>query len=220
MTFPAGDWRPVKELLKRVLPFDPLTTSASFILTLVAENKELEAAIVTARNAKLLGVTPSNMPSHSPDPDPSPLKTPDQEEEKKKTLKGEDRKGSVRGNLDFGQVAKVVVGRVNELKPKSPNGGEFQPSTYKAQIGKLLQMGFSEADMMTVVEWKAAECERQGDWQWFKPGTIFRQRRFGELVDEAKVGVEHSPQRGFAFTDGEKRADRWDKRKEPGYYDD
>jgi hypothetical protein len=110
---------------------------------------------------------------------------PDQKDPDLKREK--DRRGSVRGNLDFGAVAELVVGLVNELKPTK---GNFAPSTYKDQITKLIQKGFTENNMVSVIEWKAAECKRKGNWGWFKPGTIFRQGRFGELVDEANAGVE------------------------------
>lgn len=97
------------------------------------------------------------------------------------------------------EIAQRVIGRVNEIRPGSKRG--FDPKTYVKQIRTLVKKGYSAEDMILVVEWKAAESKRSGEWFWFKPATLFRTERFGEKLDEAQAGVSSSetrrkPQRG------------------------
>jgi uncharacterized phage protein (TIGR02220 family) len=151
----------------------------------------------------------------SPEPASPTPPDPDPEEEKRREdlEKKEDRRGSVRGNLDFRQVAEHVISEMNRIASRSWTAKAWEPN-----VSKLLAKGFTQDDLMIVVDWKAAECKRSGDWQWFKPDTLFKPTLFAGKLDNARAGVEHSPQKTLAFTDGEKRAERWDKRKESGYY--
>jgi uncharacterized phage protein (TIGR02220 family) len=112
------------------------------------------------------------------------------------------------------ETAQKVIDRVNDLRPV---GNGFKPTSYHKPIGKLLAMDFTAEDMIAVVEWKAAECKRRADWQWFKPGTLFRSGSFAEKLDEAQAGVEITGQTGFAMTEGDQRAQRYSKRKAGKY---
>jgi hypothetical protein len=78
---------------------------------------------------------------------------------------------------------------MNELPP---GGREFTAETYVKSIRTILKAGHTEADLLTVVEWRAVEARRKGDWAWFKPATLFRPTLFGEKLDEAKNKVDLS----------------------------
>jgi len=112
------------------------------------------------------------------------------------------------------ETAERVISRINELRPE---GTGFRPATYHGPIGKLLAKGFTAEDLIAVAEWKADECKRRADWQWFKPATLFRVNRFAEKLDEARAGVKITGQTGFAMTEGDQRAQRYDRRKAGKY---
>ena len=98
-------------------------------------------------------------------------------------------KGDARGKLVPSQAKLIVarvIKRINELRP---SGTGFTPDPYQRPVETILKAGSSEEDLIAVVEWKAAECQRQGDWAWFKPATLFRPTKFAEKLDEAKAGV-------------------------------
>ncbi len=97
----------------------------------------------------------------------------------------------MRGNLVLEEIAGRVIGRVNELRPLGPQGRPFQAATYEPDIGRLLKKGRKESEMLEVVEWKAAECKRRNDWEWFIPSTLFRVGAFLSKLDESRAGVEH-----------------------------
>ena len=123
------------------------------------------------------GVTTPSPPRAKPN-DTRELFTSEKKEEKENTKKEES---------DPKSVAAVVVRRVNDLRP-SPK--KFTSPPYEKQVKKLLKMGFTWADMITVVEWKAEESKRKNDWGWFKPSTLLREQKFAEKLDEANAGVE------------------------------
>jgi hypothetical protein len=179
MTFPDGKWRPVKEVLKRVAPFETPTGAATFILSLIAENKELEAAVVTARNAKLLGVTASNMPS----PDHACARTD--------TQVVVDQKNTTAGQTN-GQVERIAALFTDLEWRDAVLPKRLTPLTYAAQ---LIEM-FPDKDLVQQItraqiwhldrnpSWKrlahslngwlakpTPEWEKEGQQSMFKPAT-------------------------------------------------
>ncbi len=171
-------------MLKRVYPHQTPTAAAKLILMQVVNNTDLEKQVLNDAYSGLVTLSEAKIPS--PSPDPSPLKTPDPDQKDLKDLKkGEDRKGSVRGNLDFGAVAKHVISEMNRIA-----GRDWAAKAWRPNISKLLAKGFTQDDLMIVVRWKADEAERSGDWQWFKPDTLFRPTLFAGKLDNAKAGVK------------------------------
>jgi hypothetical protein len=117
------------------------------------------------------------------------LRAPDSSSQKER----EEKKK--KGSQVAGAIASRVIGRINSLRPERINGKVvkgFSPVAYESTVGLLLKRGHTELDMVTVVEWKAEECKRRRDWQWFKPSTLFRSTKFREKLDEALAGVEVS----------------------------
>lgn len=112
------------------------------------------------------------------------------------SLQKEEREEKNRSGLQVaGAIASRVVGRINSLRPKTINGKKvkgFNPAAYESDVATLLKRGNTEIEIITVVEWKAEECNRRRDWQYFKPATLFRPTRFREKLDEALAGVEVS----------------------------
>lgn len=94
-------------------------------------------------------------------------------------------------------ISTRVIGRINALRPKVKKAASFNPATYEPQVKALMKRGHTEMDMVTVVEWKADECKRQGSWGWFKPATLFRVQSFAEKLDEALAGVEVGDQQSM-----------------------
>jgi hypothetical protein len=114
---------------------------------------------------------------------------PDPEEEKKKKEKEKRRQERAEHDSMVLGIAGRVIGLINKHRPSKPGSRGFGPGTYVKQIGKILKLGFTEADMVAVIESRAAEGDSSGEWKWFKPATLLREGSFGEKLDEARSGV-------------------------------
>ena len=121
------------------------------------------------------------------------------------------KKKDKKNSIYIQETTERVICRVNEFWPGDRG---FTVKANTKRIGRLLKDGFTADDMIEVVEHKAAAAARNGDWQWFKPDTIFKPTKFPDYLDNARAGVTHRP---VAFTDGEKRARRFEDRREADY---
>lgn len=84
------------------------------------------------------------------------------------------------------KVTQCVIDRMNKLRPM-PRGFTVEANLEK--IGRLLKAGYSEDDLIAVVDHKAKGCKLKADWQWFKPSTLFRPTRFGDYLEDARANV-------------------------------
>ena len=173
---------------KKTRPYQPVTTTLKEISLLSCT---LKCTCVTQLRSEVTTPTPSPAENDQTGTNLA-LKDPDQKDLDLREEKS--RKGDARGKPDFEAISDRVVGRVNELRPLPPKGKPFRATTYYGDIGKLVKAKFTEADMMTVIEWKADECKRKGNWGWFKPDTLFRSTLFAKKLDEANAGVDVSGQ--------------------------
>lgn len=82
---------------------------------------------------------------------------------------------------------------MNELRPLTGRQQPFAVAPWEKWIAGLLGRKHTVAEMLEVVEWKAAEARRVGDWQWFIPDTLFRPTNFAGNLDKARAGVTHAP---------------------------
>jgi hypothetical protein len=132
------------------------------------------------------------------------------EKKKNSVIPHIEKKGGVGGkNI---RCAEAVISAMNELA-----GRRWTSKAWEPTIAKLLGAGYTEEDLLTVVYWKAAESERQGDWQWFKPDTLFRPTLFAAKLDNARAGVVMTGPR--AWTEGERRKQRHAQRAETQHED-
>ena len=175
----------------------------------ISASNQRQSNVKSASNQRQSNVKSASLPRQNDVPQPDqpsekPLATlpkdagtnlalfPDPDQKGFKTLKGEkDRRGSVRGNLQFGPVAKHVISEMNKIA-----GRRWTAKAWEPEIGKLIAKGFTQDDLITVVRWKAAESERTGNWEWFKPDTLFRSTLFPGKLDNAKAGVEINGAKG------------------------
>jgi uncharacterized phage protein (TIGR02220 family) len=121
------------------------------------------------------------VPTHSP-ARARESSTPDQKEKKKEKKR----------DLDL-EVVRRVIARVNEHRPLRGRQQPFNPERFDEGIRALLRKGFKEADLLLVVDHKAGECRRNGNWSWYKPDTLFRPTKFKEKLGAAEAGVEIKP---------------------------
>jgi len=80
-----------------------------------------------------------------------------------------------------------IIGKMNERRPSSRG---FRVDPWVKTIGRLLKAGHTVSEMLELVDWRANECEASGDWQWFKPDTLFRASRFAGYLDTARAGIK------------------------------
>ena len=224
LTFKDHEAAHVNKWLKREFPYLPAATALKLaVLSLCNgdENQEAgtagdcQAPRVTTRDQKAPRVT-------CPGPTRADAPAPVSESSQKKSKRREEKIPPIVPPLpkkgpNARQVAEAVIGRMNEIRQwKIGARRGWSSTTWTETIGALLAKGFGQADMLEVVEWKAGECERVGDWQWFKPDTLFRPTLFAAKLDNARAGVEHGPQ---ARTQADKRRAQLKRRAEQTYQD-
>ncbi len=209
--FDSGDWRKVKAMLDRHYPRIDHATAARFIMSQLAEHEhEFVISGLAGTHWDAMGpirylvcpevsrgVPASPEESHpmgGKDSRARSLSSPDlsspalTEKNSKKVSKGKA------GKAESQRVAESVIARINELRQV---GRDFGVTAWVEPIGRLLRQGHTEAEMIEVVEWRAAECGRTGDWQWYKPATLFRPGSFAAKLDECRAGVSHyAPRQG------------------------
>lgn len=99
-------------------------------------------------------------------------------------------------------MALVVVGAMNRRA-----GKRWRPEAWVRPIGRLIALGYTQDDMLAVVEYHGKNCESSGDWRWYKPDTLLRVRNFTVSLENARAG--------HTFGGGVDNGEKGD-----GYYDE
>jgi uncharacterized phage protein (TIGR02220 family) len=159
-----------------------------------------------SRQSNVISASKSRQNDACPSPTPARAGTvPEKKEEKNKKKKEEMRLAP----LD------VTTRILDDLNDRAGTGFRATGKKARTLIADRMRDGFTEADFYEVHRKKCAEWLDSDMCRYLTFETLYS-LKFEKYLGQPDVG----PQRGLAFTDGEKRADRWDKRKEPGYYDD
>jgi uncharacterized phage protein (TIGR02220 family) len=125
--------------------------------------------------------------------------------------KEEEKKKNKETRLAPLDVTTRILADLNERA-----GTAYRPSGKKVRelIAVRMADGFVEADFFEVHRKKCREWLGTDMARYLTFETLYS-RKFEKYLGQPDVG----PKKNFATTEGEKRAERWDKRKEPGYYD-
>ncbi len=208
LTFSGDEQGPVEELCNSWSRWLPPATSLRQIILLLAENPGAIQKVGTPGAQ----TTPDDPRVTQPGPGPgptlaSPLKNPDPEEEKRRKKEGE-QKGESEGGTRLAplDVAERIVSDLNE---QTGSTSRANGKIIRGMIQARLNDGWTEADFYEVhrkktLEWKSDQ--RMERFLRFK--TLYSPTNFESYVGQPDV----SPQRGLAFTEGEKRRERHRKR--------
>jgi hypothetical protein len=107
------------------------------------------------------------------------------------------------------EVVGRVIARMNEHRPLAGRQQKYNPDTWDDDIRACLRKGFTEAQLLAVADHKAAECNRSGDWTWYKPDTLYRPTVFKAKLGAAESGVMIGGQAKLPLTTEAGRAQCW-----------
>jgi uncharacterized phage protein (TIGR02220 family) len=128
-------------MLKRVHPYQAPTSAAKLILLEIAENKELERAVLNAAYQRLIALSGANMPRGTQDHDQEPREQSSQKEEKKKNREKKERRLAP---LDLSQRI------LDDLNKRAGSNFQAHGKVARQNIAARLAEGFTEADFYEV----------------------------------------------------------------------
>ena len=138
---------------------------------------------------------------------PTPARAPASSTSEKKEEKKKNKKGDARlAPLD-------VAGRIlDHLNQKAGTGFRASGAATRKLIATRLAEGWSEADFLLVIDKKCREWLTTDMDRYLQPSTLFG-TKFEQYHGQKDVG----PKRPLATTEGEKRAQRFEERREADY---
>lgn len=195
LTCAVGEWRPIKEFLKRCYPKTPIATAAKLILLELSNYKDLSDAMgklkTPVSTSDVLTAPDGTSEGKKTYPSPGPARA-------NKILKKKERihhytssssEGESEGERDVGEdgLASIPITRriIGDLNTRAGTTHTAQDQNYRQLIGTLLQEGFTEQNFLEVHRKRCLKWKGDPEWEFcLNPKTLYKPDKFPGYLGE------------------------------------